>query len=418
MAEILNYDDMIKKADEIGSSETLTDEDLEEISKTLAENCSASVQDLHDAAKEAENFDGEGFTEQGVAVVNPTTGNVMSVEEPDTFNFSDMTLDDVINDPTIVAHEIDPKDVVITKDVIMESLDMFSSNPEQLPLSMADIDTIIAAVNRYKNGEKFAYFNTMPAPIKNLITGIAGADTLSGMGNLSKHALNSAVEEFLESCVREATMSQQILDLNNSISKARAEIHSTATQGVSNMTMNIKEYYEVKIAETATQMREHGDNEKAAELEEYTYAYKQSYLLTDFRKAYDDNKIKIKKIELEKFKRTCEEFNLKYSKSKNTMHEISMIRPVLDRHVNKVYDMKDIETFIVAFIKYTMNMKPSSLKDHIFMYYFVTNILSFDYYDKNNEEDVKFHTELLATINDFLKAIEAKSLQGRVKSNG
>lgn len=410
MEKIVNYDEMIKKADEIAASETLTDENMDELAKVLSENAasSASVQDLHDAAKAAEEFDGEGFTEKAIAVVDSTTGNVKSVEDPDEFNFLNMSLDDVLNDPTIVAQEIDPKQAVITKESVMSSLDMFTSDPEKLPLSMSDIDTLIAAVNRYKMGEKFAYFNAMPKPIQNLITGMAGAGTLSEMGNLSKHALNSAVEQFLESCVRESVMNQQIMDLNNSIAKAKSEVYTAAAEGNSNMSIKIRNYFEKQVAGTAAQMREHGDVDKAAELEEYVEAYKQSYLLTDFKAAYDANKIKIKKIEIEKFKRTCEDFNLKYSKSKNSIHEISMLRAVLDRHAAKHFDIKVIETFIVAFIKYTMNMKPSVMKEHIFMYYFVTNILSFDYYDKNNEEDTKFHNDLMDTINNFLEDIREK----------
>ena len=85
-----------------------------------------------------------------------------------------------------------------------------------------------------------------------------------------------------------------------------------------------------------------------------------------------------------------------------------MLKPVLDRHVDKHFDMIVIETFIVAFIKYTMNMKPANLNEHIFMYYFVTNILSFDYYDKNNIEDVKFHEDLAHTINEFLEDIRER----------
>ena len=408
MADVLNYDDMIKKAEELEKKETLTDSQVEEIAKTLTENEPATVQDLHDAAKEAAEFKGEGVTEKAMANVDPTTGRVKSIEDIDEFNFEDMTLDDVLADPRIVAKEIDPKEAVITKDSVMTALDMFSADPEKLPLSIADIDMLISAVNRYKMGEKFAYFNAMPKPIQNLITGSAGAPVLADMGNLSKHALNSAVESFLESCVREAVMNQQIMDLNHSIAQAKDEVKQVVAEGSSNMTLKIKNYFENQIATTAATMREHGDVEKAEELESYVEAYRQACTLENFKAAYDNNKIKIKKIEIEKFARTCESFNLKYSKSKASIHEISMIRPVLDRHADKHFDMIVIETFIVAFIKYTMNMKPANLNEHIFMYYFVTNILSFDYYDKNNAEDVKFHEDLAHTINEFLEDIRER----------
>lgn len=408
MADVLNYDDIVKKAEEIEKNDTLTDDQVNQIAKTLTENEGPTVQELRDAAEEAKDFDSEGIVEKGMANVDPTTGKVKNIESLDDINFDDITLDDVLNDPSIVAEEIDPKKATITKEAVIASLDMFTGDPEKLPLSVADIDTLIAAVNRYKMGEKFAYFNAMPKAIQNVITSAAGAPMLSDMGSLNKHALNSAVEQFLESCVREAVMNQQIMDLNHSIAQAKEEVKNVVAEGSSNMTLKIKRYFEEQIANTATTMREHGDIEKAEELESYVDAYKQSYTLENFRAAYDANKIKIKKIELEKFARTCESFNLKYTKSKAAIHEISMIKPVLDRHMDKSFDIIIIETFIVAFIKYTMNMKPSNMTDHIFMYYFVTNILSFDYYDHNNEEDTKFHEELAHNINEFLEDIRKK----------
>ena len=68
MAEVLNYDDMIKKAEELEKKETLTDDQVEEIAKTLTENEPATVQDLHNAAKEAAEFKGEGVTEKAMAM--------------------------------------------------------------------------------------------------------------------------------------------------------------------------------------------------------------------------------------------------------------------------------------------------------------------------------------------------------------
>ena len=407
MAEVLNYDDMIKKAEDLEKQESLTDEQVEAIAKTIAENEPATVQDLHDAAKEASDFSGDGIIAKGMANVDPVTGNVKSIEDIDDFNFEDMTLDDVIADPRIVANTIDPKDAVITKESVMTALDMFSSEPEKLPLSVADIDLLISAVNRYKNGEKFAYFNAMPKSIQNLITGLAGSATLE-MGSYNKHALNSAVEQFLESCVREAVMNQQILDLNHSIAQAKDDVKKVVAEGNSNMTAKIRRYFEDQLATTASAMREHGDVDKATELESYVEAYKQSYTLEKFKEAYDNNKIKIKKIEIEKFNRTCQSFDIKYEKSKASIHEISMLKPVLDRHAEKKFDIIVIETFIVAFIKYTLNMKPANLNEHIFMYYFITNILSFDYYDKTNEADVKFHEDLAHTINEFLEDIRER----------
>ena len=50
-------------------------------------------------------------------------------------------------------------------------------------------------------------------------------------------------------------------------------------------------------------------------------------------------------------------------------------------------------------------MDPNDKIDHIFMYYFIHNITTLDFYDKENPEDVAFHDELLNNIDTFLADI-------------
>ena len=50
------------------------------------------------------------------------------------------------------------------------------------------------------------------------------------------------------------------------------------------------------------------------------------------------------------------------------------------------YDQNIITRFILAFCKYTMNMKPDNVFEHTFMYHFVTNII---YLDTNDSSDME-----------------------------
>ena len=104
----------------------------------------------------------------------------------------------------------------------------------------------------------------------------------------------------------------------------------------------------------------------------------QSYTYEDMYEAYKNGKIKVKNIQVDKFKRTCQEFKRKYYNSTFQIRDIGMTIGTLDRVLDNKYNINSIKKFIVAFINYTMNFTPSNIEEHVFMYYFIQNILALD----------------------------------------
>lgn len=418
MAEITNYDDLIKKADEVGTK--LSEEQVEDIADTLSEigESNHSVQELRDAQKAAEEFDGEGEVGEGVAVIDPSTGKVKDVLDIESTSFADITLDDVLNDDSIIAEPVKPENAIVNEESILTvTKDLFAMNEENSPLTVMDIQMITAATDRYKKGEKFPYYNAMPQAIKDQINaGISSGEPGLNMGSFLKQGRNYAAEQFLEYIVRESVMNTEIIDLQHSMHKVMAEGREELNKTMTTMNTTQKKYYEETILETAAKLEEHGETEKAELLKRCSRNYIQAYTYEDFLSMYQRGKIKVKPIQIDKFNRTCAEFNMKYKDSKTSITDISTVVPVLDRHADKKYDLVVLKEFVCAFVNYTMNMKATNIDDHIFMYFFITNILSFDYYDENNEEDKKFHDDLLNTINNFLEIIckrrQEKGLKG------
>ena len=121
--------------------------------------------------------------------------------------------------------------------------------------------------------------------------------------------------------------------------------------------------------------------------------------------AYKEGKIKVKKIQVEKFNRTCEEFNFKYQKTQNIINDIKTLLPKLDRVAAKHFDLDIIKEFIVIFINYVKNMDVNNYKDHTFMYYFIYNINTVDYYDTEDAAQEAHHKQIINNINTFLQAI-------------
>ena len=140
-------------------------------------------------------------------------------------------------------------------------------------------------------------------------------------------------------------------------------------------------------------------------LEQAREAFIQSYTYTDMIDQYKKGKLKIKRIQIEKFDKSCRDFNIRYEKTQNVITEISLALTALDRNAPKHYDIDILKEFLCVFMMYTRNMNPNDKIDHVFMYYFIYNIITLDFYDKENETDVAFHYELLNNINNFLEAI-------------
>ena len=59
-------------------------------------------------------------------------------------------------------------------------------------------------------------------------------------------------------------------------------------------------------------------------------------------------------------------------------------------------------------MNYTKNMKPDNIVEHVFMYYFIKNILGIVYCNKDDEKEVKFCNMVKDNVNRFLKTIEEK----------
>lgn len=318
-------------------------------------------------------------------------------DEDELQSFEEMLADDSIEVDDIDIEKVEIKDETI-KDITNA---MFANTT----LSIKDFEMIRAAVERFKKGEKFSYYTAMPEIIKTQINSSIGAEMSSKMGNFVKEGRNYMASTLLQEIVSSEVMNVATYDYQKNIRKAM-------DKGVKEMKedkywSDIKSYFMDKLPKIAEEFADKGEKDKAEKCTAIRNAFIESYTFKEMRELYAKHKIKVKKIMLEKFKRTCMEFNVKYQKSQNIIQDVQLIERALDRHAAKKFDMVVINEFICVFILYTQmkNMDPNNIVDHTFMYYFIQNILTLDYYDKNNEKDAEFHDQLINNINMFLEDI-------------
>lgn len=402
------YDELLKKADMIGEDmgkkdkDELTDEDIEKITAAIDEVGSPTTELLEKAKEEAAKPQ-ENQNEVSNVVINPVTGKPMAVEEFDDDDSELQSFEEMMADPNIKPMDIDMAKITISEDDVKSALSGYSTDVSSF--SLEDYDMIIKAADRFRNKEKFSYYNAMPEQIKTMINNIIASDLslASKMGNFVAEGRNYIASELLRDIITSAATNMAVIDLEKMIRVEKAK--ASEDMKSDEYWRCTREYFLKTLPAIADKILKTGDKEKAQPLLDAMDAYIESYTFIKMMDLYRKGKLRVKRIQIEKFKKTCTEFNLKYQKSQNLITDLSLALTALDRNAPKHYDIDILKEFLCIFVNYTKNMDPNNKVDHVFMYYFIHNITTLDFYDKENPEDVAFHDELLNNIDTFLADI-------------
>src|SRR5699024_10824196 len=225
------------------------------------------------------------------------------------------------------------------------------------------------------------------------------------MGSFIKEGRNYIAGSILQDIVNDATQEVAYNDLQKSIAAIKGK--GAREMKKDSYWTDVKRYLMFGTIEKADKLREEGKTEQADRYEAVHDAFIESYMMTDMLDMYSRGKIRVRKIDVEKFKKTCNSFNFKYQNSTNVINDITQVIMILDRYADKRFDLDIIKEFICVFIKYTdiKNMKADDIVDHTFMYSWIFNIITLDMYNKEDEFSVEFHDQLISNINNFLSVI-------------
>ena len=399
------FEELLKAADQIADlneSDIISDEELDKVI-SLLDGVKDPAQDFpsNNGVIYNEDTDESKNIEDTVLVTsNPITGVLTTIP----YNSDDVTeesLDDLIN-----LKEEDFKKIEI-------GYDTFAQNTKAMypEATDADVTQLLNTVNKYRTGIKFPYFNELPSFIKKEINEFVNAGVIErqASGNTIKQLKNNLAKELFETLIAQNYSSKAFADISkftmNEINKEKEKLGVGKSVGEYNT--KLREEYEVgflKKAEDLENSDEEGAKETAEKLRLSSRMFTQAYTYEDMYEAYKNKKIKIKNIHIDKFNRTCQEFNRKYYNSTFQIKDVGMTLPILDRIADKKYDITAIKKFIVAFINYTKFYSPSNIHEHVFMYYFIQNILSLDIKLPGNEYE-GFNDLLKENIHKFLDLI-------------
>lgn len=407
------YEELIKVADKFAlDNEELTDDQVDALIEALDSQESDPAQMFlsNNGVVYNENTDPEQNIETKVLVsTNPVTGLMTTIPYNEE-NITEESLDKLLD-----LQNEDLKKVEINYDVFVDTVKAMYENADDEGLKQ-----LFDAVNKYRSGIDFPYFNSLPNFAKKEIGDFvnAGAIEHQASGNTIKQMKNMMAKELFDTIIASNYSSKAFADISkfatSEINKEKEKLGGS----IHEYNNKLREEYEVgfiKRAEALEESNEEGATEVAERLRKASRMFTQSYTYEDMYEAYSNGKIKVKSIQVEKFNRTCSEFNRKYYNSTFKINDIGMIMPVLDRVLDSKYNIVSIKKFIVAFINYTKNFTPNNVDEHVFMYYFIQHILALDIKIPENEQ-VEFNELLINNISKFLDLIiERDNLKEELK---
>lgn len=384
----------------------LSDEQAEEIAEYIEKNTDDSI--LQQAKEDAENSELEDEAKKASVAINPVTGTAMMADDFDPDDESIRSIEDLImNDCGIDINDFD-MDVFVSKYAIAT---FFAIDTDALELN-GITDDVVKEVNKvvdkFKDfkvtGKKFSFFNAMPQAIKDQIIKLLGTNQLTVTGNTTKEARNYA-SACLMNAIIEVNVGEAIQDdLNQSIAKMNKELSQD------NMWGETRRYFSEDLNELIPKLEADGCTEQAERARAVQRSFVQSCTYEEMFNEIKMGKLKYRKIDLEDFDKTCKKFNAQYETSTNVITDVAQVWPALCRN-DKIDGTTEIyKEFICLFIAYCKkhNLDPNNIVQHTFMYYFIQNIVTLEFYNPDNEEDVKFHDDIVANIQRVINYLSQK----------
>lgn len=399
-----NYEELLNRADEVGKMMSEDEDiDVDKLAEILDED-KDPAQDFPSNNGVTENTSiGEIKTEKVVGTISGS-GAMFTVPLSQCPSVvTEQSVDDLIN-----MKEEDISKLDIDKEFLEEYV---SNNYSDLKLSDSDINALFNAVNMYKSKQKFQYFKSLPQQMQIQINRIVNAGCIQRQASPSiiNAMKNSLAKDLFDVIISNNYQKIAFRDLSIYTSQELDKISKEHEEGLKEFENVHRNKYEVEMIEMADKLeQEHPDDEeaikKAKMLRDCSHNFIQAYTYEEMYEAYANGKIKVKPIMIDKFKKTCSDFNQKYYKSNFNIRDIGTVIPALDKILPEKYNITAIKKFVVIFISYTRLYSPSNIAQHVFMYFFIQNILLL----QSAVGDTDFNDSIKENICSFMDLIIQK----------
>jgi hypothetical protein len=404
------YDDMLNLADQYRDDPDtvkLTEDQVDEIADKLKDirESDPLLQQISDmpsnsgtveAPNNVLNYDNESFGTKKVKVeVDPESGANNIIDD-------DLDLDDDGIEPADLSEYLDMESYDLDK-IDLTNVELSKSIIDEYDIESDEIPELFKVLQQYQSGDHDSpYYSRMPKGVQ------AFVDTMCiENGILNKAMRNVTTTTVISMIINEIAADKFQVDISevidNEISKSgvdMSDLYSDMIIGKKNKLYEAADKVESEKPDEAALLRKIGD------------ACEESYMMTGFHNAIKEHKIKIKKFDIEKPSRAMTSFYAKYEKCSLGINDLWDITYCIPRHLASAstpvspdkITKYTIIAFTVGFAKYCMNMRSDSISDHVFMYYFIKNILYLDALP-NGDIVAQFGQDLIDRIKEILEDI-------------
>ena len=367
-------------------------ETLDNVSKEIAGvvNTVTSVKDLSESINEAKK---ENIAKTVSEFNNKTDDDhEMSIEE--------------INDVPATTLSVDDK--VLTS-VLTDKYNTVSDE---------DAIKLIEVINRYKSGEKFDVFESLPKSLKDVIYKEAmsvGAD---------KSLINFFAKSFINDLVDNTYLDKEITDFNQELKEVLAPMGNIAGTVMDEYSDEVYHKFTDKLEKKADEIQE--DNPKKAEqLRTISKSFKEAVSLEriiSILKFVPSSANKAYKMARDNWNKFCNDYNDKISTVKPAPRDIEhCIAGLNNTELKYQYDESIIKALVVMVANSVIDaINEGSLNEHIYAYY-SSNALYTIMFTANNSEvntiimnSVK---EALDLIKNYMEPLLARNSKKNRKRN-
>lgn len=369
-------------------------ETLDNVSKEIAGvvNTVASVKDLSESINEAKKENIAKTVSEFNNKTDDDDDHEMSIEE--------------INDVPATTLSVDDK--VLTS-VLTDKYNTVSDK---------DAIKLIEVINRYKSGEKFDVFESLPKSLKDVIYKEAmsvGAD---------KSLINFFAKSFINNLVDNTYLDKEITDFNQELKEVLAPMGNIAGTVMDEYSDEVYHKFTDKLEKKADEIQE--DNPKKAEqLRTISKSFKEAVSLEriiGLLKFIPSSANKAYKMARDNWNKFCSDYDNKISTVKPAPRDIEhCIAGLNNTELKYQYDESIIKALVVMVANSVIDaINEGSLNEHIYAYY-SSNALYTIMFTANNSEvntiimnSVK---EALDLIKNYMEPLLARNSKKNRKRN-
>lgn len=375
----------------------LTDKDIESIASVMEENIESSP-DLKVLAEmpsnngvedSKENLEGYEVT-QNVSI-DPFSGLARPTDESvDYENGSDVSFEDLVE--RAKSGDFEEK-VEITEDDIEKQINNDNDFFKDLDLSSTATLQILNVTKRVQNGEKFSVFKALPLEVQERLNNYMSINGIGDHSARSNEIRNDLAEMIINEFITNISFEKYTMDFQKEMNSLQNKVNEELSTMYMDYNENRDKYIRSLIEDT-------DDEEKKKIVGDILDSIQDGFDLNRIKEAAHNHKIKIKRFDIEKPKRSFDGFLNRYQKSTYNIYSIYTVYEVLVRHFKEEATNEEILKFLIAICKVTQNYKPENPVEHAFMYYAMYNPLLLDIY--KGEEYLSFAPKYKANVLEII----------------